>query len=180
MPRRRTETRTERKQRAFKLYSRGYNPADTARKIGVSYDTASRYHKEWKALAKTSAVENPTLLKEVLQNTIQMLEELDQIRQEAWEQYETAETHTLKNAYLNTMLKAQEQRSRSLGVFGVKQEFFAYVQNIQIIQVKLMDFMRTELCADDRGKLIRMFEEGDLREHIEASIMPTLEAAAGE
>jgi hypothetical protein len=162
--------RTERKQRAFRYFLRGYTKADVAKNLKVSWDTADRYHKEWKQRAEEAAESNPAFLKDILVNTMQTLEELDEVRRETWHQYEECETHNLRQGYLSLMIKAQDQRARLLQLFGVKQEYFAHVQSVQLVQAKLIEFMRRHLCETDRTKMEQFFTN-ELATYIEAEVI---------
>lgn len=163
---------SQRKERAFELFGRGWTAVDVASELDVSEDTAQRYKREWRDRIELQARENPAMLIEVLQNTIQALYENDQIRKRLWEEYERASEGThiecdecgnilnlpssaynTRRQLLNSIMEAQNQRAKLYGLFGVKAEFFSQVQKIKALQDALLEFMRQELCATDRGKL---------------------------
>lgn len=156
----------ERRERAFKMYSRGRTNKDVMEDLQVSEDTAGRYRQLYETNIRRIAAANPGLLRDVLQNTIQQLGELDQVRTEAWTNYESAATGSLKASYLSLIAKVQDQRAKLYGLFGVKHEYFVMVQQVHEVQVRLIQFMRRELCADDRRKL-ESFMTNDLAGYID-------------
>ena len=176
MPRGRTNSQyplAERKKRAFELFLQGRSKLDVAEEIGVSEDTAHRYHAQYEEQIREEAEANPRLLLNYLENTIRALQENELIRSRAWERYEGSTSDTIKAQMLNIALKAQSERAKLFGLLGVKQEFFAHVQRVQHLQTRLIEFMRTELCDADRIKLERLLED-----HVTADgpSMPALQA----
>lgn len=165
----------ERREKAGKMFSRGASNSQVAKELNVHPDTARRYREEYEADLITSARNNPQMLTDVLLNTMRALDELDQVREEAWRMYEEALTdegeprHTVRQTYLKTILSAQEQRAKLYGLFGVKAEFFAHVQNVRIVQQKLIQFMQTNLCAEDRSKLEEFLTSEDVRRFMQQS-----------
>lgn len=170
----------QRRELAYDSFSKGLSTSDVAELVEVTYDTAARYKKEWKDSIATEARENPAMLGQVIENTIQALHENDLVRKHAWADYAVASEgrvaecpecemeivipsapNSVKNQFLKTILTAQEQRSKLYGLFGVKAEFFAMVQQVRTLQEKLLEFMRRSLCADCRRKMVEfMREEG--------------------
>lgn len=156
----------ERKQRAFRKFNKGFGPADAYhdKKLNISYDTARRYYKEWEAKARESARKDPDFLRDILANTLRALEELDEIRRAAWKEYSKGSLNPqVRQSLLNTMLRAQEQRQKLMGVFGVRQEVFVYLQQFQLFQVQLLDFLKRKLCAEDREQLIEFLDSPEIR-----------------
>lgn len=154
MPRGRTSSplsRSARLERASNLYARGYSIADVARELSVSPDTASRYKKQYDESLKDQARLNPDLLQDVLRNTFQSLRELEQVQQQAWTRYEGAQTDQTRAAFLNTALKAQEQKAKLFQLFGVKATFLAKVAHIQAQQRAFITFLgEANFCDRDR------------------------------
>lgn len=169
-----------RREMAYDSFAKGHTITDVAELVQVTYDTAARYKKEWRDRIKQEADENPAMLGQVIENTIQALQENDLVRKHAWADYAVASEgrvaecseceaeivipsspNSVKNQFLKTILTAQEQRSKLYGLFGVKAEFFAMVQQVRTLQEKLLEFMRRSLCADCRRKMVEfMREEG--------------------
>lgn len=162
----------ERREKAYEMFMKGRSNKEVAEALTVDPDTASRYRKEYEDRIEVIARNNPGMLLEVIQNTIRALEEIDHIRSTAWREYEEganggtqecpdcgsevpgpAVGPQTRNQFLKTVLQAQEQRHKLFGLFGVKQEFFQLVQQVQDLQNRLLDFMQRELCANDRSKL---------------------------
>lgn len=137
----------------MRYISRGYTNADIARELKVTPETIYNYRKQWKQKIQDEKAENPQLLQNILDNTFQMLEEYDQIRTEAWKAFQATESIQLKNQIIGQLTKLQQDRAKLMGLFGVKQEYFYEVNKIKVIQEKLLEFMRKELCAEDRAKL---------------------------
>jgi hypothetical protein len=162
---------------AFEMFLKGRTVTEVADAVGVAPDTASRYKAEYEQRWQEYARANPSFLRDILANTIRSLEELDTVRRSAWDRYENTVSDSIRAQMLNTVLKAQEQRAKLLGVLGVKAEFLALVNNVQIVQNKLLDFMSRELCAADRAKLER-FMLTELREYLDVAD-DTLELEAG-
>lgn len=161
---------SERRERAFTLFSRGWTNAKIARDLHVDADTVGRYRQDYEDRMAEVLHNDPAFLRDIASNTIRMLEENEQVRREAWERYESATSDTNRVQYLNTIVKAQEQRSKLLGVLGVKHEFLLHVQNVQRVQEQLISFMRAELCASDRDKL---------QTYLEGLSLPALPEGAG-
>ena len=190
---------SERREIAFEKFLKGWSNRDVAELLQVDADTVSRYRKEYQERLDVIARENPDMLVEVVKNTIQALEENDQIRVHLWDDYENAKADraveceecgaeiripraptAVQNQILATILKAQEQRGKLFGLFGVKQEFYLEVQRIKHLQDKLIEFMRRSLCAADKAKLadfLRGVEQprGDVPEIPEALVAGDVE-----
>lgn len=177
----------ERREKAAKLFSRGASNTQVSKELNVHPDTARRYREEYESDLITSARNNPQMLTDVLLNTMRALDELDQVRAEAWEMYEDALTedgeprHSVRQTYLKTILTAQEQRAKLYGLFGVKAEFFAHVQNVRIVQQKLLQFMQENLCTQDRSKLEAFLTSDEVRRFMQQSgELPELPVGEGD
>lgn len=167
---------SERREQAFLLFARGYTNSDVARKVKINKDTAASYRALYEQRVHAQAAANPTFLRDVLSNTIRALEELDQIRADAWKQISEDRTmlydlecescgtslearlpwplgDEARTKYQNILLKAQDQRSKILGVLGVKAEVIAAMTQIKIVQDLMLKFMVEKLCADDKRAL---------------------------
>lgn len=158
MPRGRTSSpygRAARKEKAYELYSRGFSVTEVAREILVDRTTASRYRQQYEASLQNQATDNPNLLRDILRNTVRALSELDQVRAEAWKRYEATDNEATKATYLNTTLKALEQRAKLFQLFGVKAEYMSQVAVIQRQQEKLIEFLgHHEFCDRDREAIV--------------------------
>lgn len=165
----------QRREKAYELFMKGWTAVAVAAELEVTEETAGRYKKEYRQRIHELAKANPSMLVQVLENTMVALEENDQIRFHAWQDYHMCDGQeiecdcgtiielpprpgTTKNAYLKTILAAQEQRGKLYGLFGVKAEFYTQVQSIKALQDKLIEFMKHNLCATDRAKLLRLLE----------------------
>jgi hypothetical protein len=167
---------SQRREKAFSLFARGYTNVDVARKLKVNKDTAANYRELYEKRIHAQAAANPGFLRDVLANTIRALEELDTIRSDAHKQISEKRfiTRTIecehcgeeselrlempigddaRTKYLNVLLKAQDQRSKILGVLGVKSEVIAAMMQIKVVQDLMLKFMMTTLCANDRKEL---------------------------
>lgn len=158
MPRGRTSSplgRAARKEKAFELYSRGFGVMEVAREVQVDRTTASRYKQAYEASLQSQARANPNLLRDILRNTVRALSELDQVRAEAWKRYEATDVDATKATFLNTALKALEQRAKLFQLFGVKAEYMAQVALISRQQEKLVEFLgHHEFCDRDREAIV--------------------------
>lgn len=143
----------QRRRKAYSLFSRGDTVTDVARKLHVSISTASGYHQKYEDQLELQARQNPHLLRDVIKNTFRTLEELDSVRRQLWKRYYRAQSDGMRAQFLNLLLKAQDQRGRLLGLFGVKAEYMALVHSVSLLQTALLEFMQEELCPDDREKL---------------------------
>lgn len=164
---------SERRERAFELYLRGYTVADVARDLQVSPNTAGRYKREYEAELEEQTQSNPALLQDVLKNTFRSLEELDQVRKEAWQHYERAHSDVNRTKYMRIIINCQDQRAKLFGLMGVKQQYMVFVNNVHTVQQKIMQFMREELCDRDREKLEAYLTE-ELSEFMDSG--PVLDA----
>jgi hypothetical protein len=194
-------TRTVRMEKAFTFYRRGFKVADVARELNVHRDTAAAYKRLYDERVATEAAQNPELLTDVLKNTYRSLEELDDVRQEVWRNLRDRERRELiecehcgeeqehvfkepisdqaRASYLNTLLKAHDQRTKLFGLMGVKQEVFAVFQQVDAVQRAMLEWMVRELCAEDRAKLAT-FLEVSFPEYLPAPAVPALMAGDDE
>lgn len=181
-------SRSERIEKAFEMFERGFNDSDVARTLKVARNTAAAYRTIYQRKSAERADENPRLLQNILGNTMQMLSEIDHIRKAAWKEFEKAdkkqriecpECHEdvviifpdadLKNKLLNTALKAQGDRAKLLGTLGVKAEFLGMVAAVKFVQEKLLKFMAENLCAEDRAKLIALLSSPEMAQYMGAA-----------
>lgn len=163
---------SERRRRAYDLFVEGWTNADVARELKVSEDTAARYRAYFRDKIAEQAVANPQLLTKTLENTLAVIAENDRVRQKLWEGHREATqdrtvecpnceaeievphgSHSVANQYLSNLIKAEEQRAKLLNLFGVKQEVLVMVNNVKIVQDKILEFLARELCNVDRDKL---------------------------
>ena len=165
MPRGRTSSTmgiSARKEKAFTFFSRGWKNADVAREISVTPDTVKRYRDEYEATIREQAADNPRLLVNIVENTVRAINELDELRKAAWEDYESVPASSpLRSQYMGKLIAINGDRAKLFGLFGVKQEYFMHVQNIQSMQNRLLEWMRVNLCAEDRTAL-ETFIAGEL------------------
>jgi transposase-like protein len=143
----------ERKEMARTLFVRGSSVRDVMEALQVSEDTARRYRKAYEDEIKEQAENNPQMLRQVLDNTIRSLEELEEVRREAWLRFESAVNDNARTGYLNTLLKAQKQKADLFGLLGVKQEYMIYVNAVKAVQDKILQFLAENLCDADRQAL---------------------------
>ena len=187
----------QRKARARQRFIQGYSNDDIAAELGIHPTTVGIYRHEYEADLAEQAKANPQLLRDVLANTVRALAELDEVRRRAWEEYEASRTrHHLhcpecdhefdsivaggaqtRNQLLNTITKAQDQRAKLLGLFGVKQEFFLHVQSVRVVQEHLLAFMAQHLCSEDKQKLEHLLT-GELAQYMGSPTLPILELEA--
>jgi hypothetical protein len=126
----------------------------------------------------------PEFLQDVLGNTFRALAENNEVIRDAWKQIhrrghacgecgcDTYLSDTGRQGYLNVVLKAQDSRNKLFGLLGVKQDYFAYVQQIQTLQVKLLEFLQEHLCDDDRAKLVDFLSGLETASEATAALMP--------
>lgn len=188
MPRGQTESPYDldtRKELAYRRFAQGYRNTQIAAEIQVTPDTVARYRAAYELDISDLARSNPRMLQDVVANTLRSLNEIDLVRHSAWERIEQGGRTELiecdncehevevqfpisdqnRNSLLSTILKAQDQRAKIYGVFGVKAEFLQQVANVKIVQELLIDWMRANLCATDRAAL-EQFMLTELREYM--------------
>jgi transposase-like protein len=149
----------QRQEAAYTFFKRGYTNAEVAREIGIHPDTVTRYRRKYDEELQEAVRESPHLLRDVLGNTLRSLQELEEVRQAAWRDYQEASSATAKKGFLDLAIKAQSERAKLFGLMGVKQDTLVYINGIKEVQDKLMDFMTRELCPADRAKLEKYLTE---------------------
>lgn len=160
---------SERREEAASLFRKGFTNADVARRLKVSPDTAASYRKWYEQRHQQEIADNPHFLNEVLSNTLKNLQEIDEVRKEAWRQYHKAEARQIKLQALNTVRACQQDRARIYGLLGVDQATSAMYANIKFVQDKILQFLNEAICDDDRGKLARMLATPEFQKYFGAS-----------
>jgi predicted transcriptional regulator len=171
---------SQRREKAYDLFGRGWKNADVARDLRVTPDTVKRYRDEYDAQLVRQAAENPRLLVNVIENTVRALTELDQLRRSVWEDYESVPASSpMRAAYGKQLLSINTERSKLFGLFGVTQEYFLHVQNVQSMQNRMLEWMRTNLCAEDRDALERFIQD-ELSSFMDNRVTPINASVAPE
>jgi transcriptional regulator NrdR family protein/DNA-binding CsgD family transcriptional regulator len=175
---------SQRRERAFELFARGYTNAAVAKDLNVHADTVAGYREKYEASIHAQAAANPNFLKEVLQNTIRSLAELDRIREDAWKHLEDRKVRVRRQCpecehewrevdyfpvsdqsraqYHNVLLKAQDQRSKLFGVLGVKQEVLIAILQVKTVQDKVLDWLAEHVQGELREDLATFLESPEL------------------
>lgn len=189
----------QRKEKAFEYFTKGFSNAKVTQLLNVHQQTTAGYREEYEQELQRQADANPTLLTDMLRNTVRLLQELDEVKLAAWEEHERASHSVIatcphcnedlevegvsspstRNQLLNTIIKAQDQRAKLLGLFGVKAEFFNQVSAVQHVQSALLQFMREQLCQEDKRKLETLLT-GELAQHLTRSQSATVPALSLE
>lgn len=181
-------TRSQRIERACELFSRGYSDSDVARDLPVARNTARAYRAIYEERLKDRTAENPRFLHDIIGNTNRQLEELEQVRNALWKDFEQARSGieiecenceevmivpiasmTTRNSIMANIIKAQDQRAKLYGVIGVKAEFYSMVAGVKAVQDALLAFMSAELCAEDREKLARYLDTPEIAQYLNTS-----------
>jgi hypothetical protein len=167
---------SERREKAFELFAKGYTNVDVAKRLRINKDTAGKYRTLYDKRIHAQAAANPGFLRDVLANTIRALEELDQIRADAHQQISDKRTikrtiecehcgeeselrldwpigDDARTKYLNVLLKAQDQRSKILGVLGVKSEVIAAMMQIKVVQDAILRWLVENVKGELRDSL---------------------------
>lgn len=167
---------SQRREESFKMFARGHTNVEVARALKINKDTAASYREHYEKRIHAQAAANPGFLRDVLVNTFRALEEIDQIRSDAWKQISEERTISYeiecgecgaelearlqmpmgdeaRTKYQNVLLKAQDQRAKILGVLGVKSEVIAAMMQIKSVQDAILKFMVEKLCHDDKQEL---------------------------
>lgn len=180
---------SERRERAVELIGRGFTDTDVARDLQVSRKTAATYRAIFEADLQERVRSAPDTLRDVLGNTFRQLSELDDIRKLTWQKlqrkkatievmcdgcgeiteytYQEPPSDQATVQYQNVLLKAADSRSKLLGLLGVKQDVFIEIQNVTIVQTKIMAWLQNHLDPQQREKLA-VFIETELAEYIGA------------
>lgn len=165
----------QRREKAFDLFLKGYSDLEVAQRLKVTRQTVNNYRRRYEETIHDEARSNPTLLREVVANTMRSLHELERVRSEAWKSMEDrtveaeftctecGEVNVVRHSepvsdqsrtqFLNVLLKAQDQRAKLFGVIGVKADMLVAVAQVKIIQEKIIRFIQTELDAASRERL---------------------------
>lgn len=172
---------SQRRERAFQLFARGYTDVDVRKDLGVAKDTVAGYRRQYEANISAQATANSELLSQVIGNTMRSLQELDMIRADAWQHMESRTVRTritcphceeefihklvyevsdqTRAQYHNVLLKAQGERTKLFGLIGVKQEMMARYESINALSQLILAFMVEELCNADRLKVADLVEK---------------------
>ena len=158
------------------MFAKGYTNADVARSLKINKDTAASYRTLYESRVHAQAAANPGFLRDVLSNTMRALNELDQIRADAWKQISEKRYHVFqvecdpcgevtetkvnvplgddnRVKYQNVLLKAQDQRAKILGVLGVKAEVIAAMMQIKVVQDQILRWLTENLEGELRERL---------------------------
>lgn len=150
---------SQRREKAFTCFLQGWNNADVARELKVIPETVARYRAEYKEQIDQEARQNPRLLLEVVPNTVLSLHELEAVRKAAWDEFNNnRDRPAIRQQALRVLSSIQGERAKLLGLAGLKPEFLVHLQNVQHVQQRILDWMRTNLCPEDREKLARFLE----------------------
>lgn len=205
MPKVKTKSKlnlSKRRERSFELFAKGYTNTDVAKDLKVRMDTVAGYRALYNDRIHAQAAANPNFLREVLQNTIRAMDELDRIRADAWAhledrivktEHQCPECETIfvekdrvqvsdqtRAQYHNVLLKAQDQRSKLMGVLGVKQEMLVAIMQVRVVQDKMLGFMGEHLCDADRAKLETFLTSPELVEYMGSGALGAIEAESVE
>lgn len=175
---------SQRRERAYEMFARGYTNTDVARELNVNKDTVTNYRKKYESSLHAQAASNPGFLQDVVANTIRSLTELDRIRADAWKRlkdrkirievqcphcdeeftirHELPVTDETAARYHGVLLKAQDQRSKLFGVIGIKQEVFVAILQVKVVQDKILDWLGEHLTGSDREALAEFLESSEI------------------
>lgn len=176
---------SQRRERAFVLFAKGYTNTDVKKDLRVTMETVKGYREIYEKNLHARAAAQPDYISDVVVNTFRTLAELDQVRAEAWKHMEdrTIRTehecpaceHTFverekisvsdqtRAQYLNILLKAQAERAKIFGVLGVKQEVFIEIMRSQALQDKVLGWLSEHVKGELRDELAS-FIEGELND----------------
>ena len=204
MPKGKTKSKlklSERRETAFTYFARGLSDSEVRKRLRVSQPTVRSYRKLYEETLFDVARSNPTLLNDAMSNTLRSLVELDQIRSDAWKRLENrkikqdadcpdcgAEFEVVLNVpvsdqarvqYHNVLIRAQEQRAKTLGILGVKQEVFQMIAAVKYVQDQLLAWMQRHLDGESREKLELFLAQPEIAQYIERySQTPALDVAS--
>lgn len=186
---------SQRRERAFELFARGYTNRAVKEDLNVSNDAVAGYRKLYEERIHAQAASNPGFLSDVLQNTLRILEELDQVRSDAWQRISKQRkirmecphcehTFTVKvdlsdqtrAQYHNVILKALDSRAKVFGILGVKAEMFAQVQQVQYVQGRVLEYLAKNLPPQYKEELATWMET-ELSEYVGGQVidLPSVE-----
>lgn len=193
-------SRFERIELASEIYRRGGTPSDVARKVKVSRQTAYTYREIYEAQLVEKAAKNAHQLSNHPLNAQRMLDELEEARRLAFQEFQKADRKTkiqcpeceediivqipdpdVKAKFLGLILKAQQDRAKLLGALGVKADTLAAVAAVKFVQDAMLKWMMENLCQVDRDALAGFLMSPDMLPYMgQQSGVPILEGESWE
>lgn len=110
-------------EQASVLYLKRYKYTEIARELNITPAYAKVLVDDYKDLLRSRAQEDPDFLDRVVENTFEVMEELDLIYKEIWETYQKAKDFELisqQNATLKNAMDIAEKRAKLLQLMGAK------------------------------------------------------------
>ncbi len=110
-------------EQAAKLFLKGFSIAEIARELDISRPVAKGYIDQYKEYIKDRANNDPDFLDRMAENTIEVLDEINMIKKETWQVFETAKNLDMVNHQTNTLkllTEILEKQAKLLQLMGVK------------------------------------------------------------
>jgi hypothetical protein len=171
---------SERREKATEYFLKGLTVADVAHKLNVTWDTAKGYKRWFEENVRSEAADNPHILSDVITNTFRALASSDQVMAALWKEYHTADSKQLRVQTLNAIRAVQQDKAKLFGLLGIKHEFYAKVQVVNAVQMKLLAFLQSELCEADRRKIDAFLTSPEIMRYMQESDMPLVELGEGD
>ena len=110
-------------ERAAELYLKRYKYTEIARELQITPAYAKVLVDEYRELIRGRAESDPDLLDRLVENTLEMIDQLDMISKEIWETYQKAKDFEMinqQNATLKNAMDITEKRAKLLQLMGAK------------------------------------------------------------
>lgn len=110
-------------EQASTLYLKRYNYTEIARELSITPAYAKVLVDDYRELVRARAQSDPDVLERLVENTLEMIDQLDLIAKEVWETYQKAKDFELisqQNATLKNAMDITEKRAKLLQLMGAK------------------------------------------------------------
>lgn len=110
-------------QKASSYFLKGWNHAEIARELDIPIVKAKHLIKEYKEFIQQRAQDDPDFLDRLAENTLELLDEVDQLKREAWEVYELAKDNQVMSQMAPALKLAGEftdKRAKLLQLMGAR------------------------------------------------------------
>lgn len=151
-----------RRNKAYRLFLRGFSVAEIAEKVGVIEDTVRSYLKHYQQKLGDKIASNPDYLDRVIEHTFVELERLSDREKEAWERLELAQRSSDQTNLMNLIQRIGEQRAKILRLMDMRVEIVGKVERATQLQEALITYVQTCMCDECRGRLETYLDQLDL------------------
>lgn len=151
-----------RRNKAYRLFLRGFSTSEIAEKVKVTEDTVRSYLKHYQDKLGDRIASNPDYLDRVIEHTFVELERLSDREKEAWERLENATRASDQTNLMNLIQRIGEQRAKILRLMDMRVEVVGRVERATKLQEALITYVQTCMCDECRRKLEEFLDDLDL------------------